>query len=151
MGEGDPTGGSLELARLIDRYGEFLLPELKHYFGIDLRDLFSEAPPFSPRYILSHINWLPLGSAFVAETRGGQQFRGWDGDRYIQVALINALRTLIHVFILANKDPKKKAPEAPQPYPTPDEKSTPRSAKPGSFAFIANAGLAATKKRKGTG
>ena len=107
---GDSTGGSLELAGLIDKYGEFILPDLRRYYGIDLLDLFREERPLSPRYVLAHIRNLDYQSAFVAEVRGGQQYRGWDEDRYMDAAQINALRTLIYIFILANTDPKKRKP-----------------------------------------
>lgn len=144
-----PTGGSRELARLIDRYGEFLLPDLKHYYGIDLRDLFQDPPPWSPRFLLSHINNLPYDSAFVAELRGGQQFRGWNEDRYLLAAIVNAIRVLAHVFILANMDPKKSKPEAPKPWPLPDkQEKRAKQAGPGSFAFIAKSLAAKARKRK---
>lgn len=142
----DPTGGSFELAGLIDKYGEFLLPDLRHYFGINLLDLFSEENPLSPRFVLAHVRNLPIESATTAEVRGGQQFRGWDEDRYLSAALVNSLRTLIYIFILANSDPKKRKPKSPEMWPLPDEIK--KQDKPGSFAFIARAHIAAVKKRK---
>lgn len=149
MDGGNPAGGSLELASLIDQYGETLLPELKHYFGIDIRELFSDNPPFSPRYVIAHIKWLPLGSAFVAETRGGKQFRDWDGDRYLRVAQFDAFRTFSYLFILANKDPKKSAPKPPDPYPIPDARvRVKKDEKPNSFGFIAKSMLADAKRKK---
>lgn len=144
-----PAGGSRELAQLIDKYGEILLPELKHHFGIDLRDLFLDDCPMSPRFVLAHIKILPVGSAFVAEVRGGQEFRGWDEDRYQMAALIDAIRILQYIFVLANIDPKKKKPKPPEPYPTPDKATKHKQPdKPGSFAFIAKSALAAAKRRK---
>lgn len=149
MDVGYASGGSRELAYLIDRYGEILLPELKHYFGLDLGDAVLEEPLFSPRYVLAHIRWLPAESAFVAECRGGPEFRGWDGDRYVSVAILEAIRSLQYVFILANRDPKKRTPNPPDPYPLPDKITRNKPAdQPGSFAFIAKAHLAAAKKRK---
>lgn len=143
------AGGSRQLAGLIDQHGEVLLADLKHYYGIDLRDLFSEDDPLSPRYVLAHIKYLPIESAYVAERRGGQNFRGWNEERYMQARLIDAIRTLIWVFVLANIDPKKPKPKPPDPYPTPDalkpEKPAP---KPGSFAHTTNVLLAKAKKRK---
>jgi len=150
---GDSAGGSGELARVIDDYGEILVPELRHYFGLDLRELFLEIPPWSPRYVLAHIKWLPMGSAFVAANRGGQEFRGWDEGRYMTAATLDAIRLLIHTFVMAHRDPKKRAPSAPDPYRTPDDRvggsyKSKQPPKPGSFAFIAGAKLAAAKKRK---
>jgi hypothetical protein len=84
----------------------------------------------------------------VAEVRGGQEFRGWDRDRYQLVALTDAVRILTYVFILANSDPKKAPPKVPEPSPTPDELTTKKQAQPGSFAFIAKAKIAEARKRK---
>lgn len=151
MGRSDPTGGSLELATLIDEYGEILLPELKHHFGIDLRDLFNEVPPFSPRYILTHIMYLDFDSAFVAERRGGQMFRGWGVDRYMTAQLIDAVNALQYITILANRDPDKKAPDPPKPYPLPDtqlRKAQQKTPEPGSFAFIAKRHIEAIRKQR---
>jgi hypothetical protein len=145
----DPTGGSRELARLIDRYGELLIPDLKHYYGIDLRELFLDPPPWTPRFLLSHINNLPYDSAFVAELRGGQQFRGWDENRYLLAANVNAIRVLSHIFILANMDPKKRKPDTPSPWPLPDkQEKKKRQDKPGSFAFIAKSLADKARRRK---
>lgn len=144
----EPTGGSTELARLIDRYGEILIPELKREYDLDLRDLFSEENPISPRWVLAHIKYLPIESAFYAEVRGGQQFRGWGPDRYMQAAHINADRVGNHLFILANTDPKKKKPTPPEPWPLPDDKTKTKPAdKPGSFAATVRTLSAKAKKR----
>lgn len=134
---------------MIDEHGEILVPELRHYFGIDLRDLFLEDSPLSPDYVLIHIKYLPMESAFVAALRGGRQFRGWDEDRYQTAALINSIRALGHNFVLANSDPKKRKPQPPDPWPLPDDttKTKPRD-KPGSFAFIARDLAARAKRRK---
>jgi hypothetical protein len=144
-----PAGGSRELAYLIDEYGEILLPELKHYYGIDLRDLFRESWPLTPRFVLAHIANLPVGSAFNAARRGGQQFRGWDEDRYMTATLINSIRVLTHVLVMVNIDPKKSKPKPPDPYPTPDDLKVQKPApKPGSFAHTTMSLLAKAKKRK---
>jgi hypothetical protein len=147
VGGGDEAGGSRELARLIDEYGEFLIPDLKHYYDLDLRDLFSDDNPLCPKFVLAFVRNLPIESAFIAEVRGGRQFRGWDEDRYQSAALINALRVHNYYFALANCDPKKRRNiKPPDMWPLPDEVKK-RDA-PGSFAFIAKAHLAAAKKRK---
>ncbi|OBJ41340.1 hypothetical protein A5630_23060 [Mycolicibacterium mucogenicum] len=101
--------------------------------------MFSEDHPISPRYVLALIKYLPLESAYVAELRGGQRFRGWGHDRFQMVHLINQMKVLTFLFILANRDPKKSAPK-PQPmYPMPEDKPETKPApKPGSFAFIAH-------------
>lgn len=150
MGQRNATPGSRALAKLIDEYGEALIPELREYYGIDLRDLFSEDRPLSPRWVLLHANALPLGSASVAAKRGGPEFRGWDEGRYMMASLINAVRLNTHTFVLAHIDPKKTHPELPKMYPLPDDikERTKPAPKPGSFAAIALAKLSAVKKRK---
>jgi hypothetical protein len=128
-----------------------LVPDLQHYYGIDLRDLFLDVPPWTPRFLLAHINNLDYNSAFVAQLRGGQQYRGWGEDRYIAASTSNAIRTLVYLFILANKDPRKKSKTAvPTPWPLPDDKDKKKKKqdKPGSFGFMAKSLLSKAKKRR---
>lgn len=148
MGSGNPIGGSRELARLIDGFGETLIPDLKRYYGIDLRDLFSEDHPLSPRWVLMHINNLPMASAFVAERRGGPQFIGWDENQYMMARLIDLARTQIYLFILAHKDPKKRNPDAPEMYPVPGMADKPKTEPQGKFALMALKGLNASRKTR---
>jgi len=117
--------------------------DLLHYYQVDLRDLFLEGGELSPRYLLSLIVNLPLGSAYVSAQRGGSQYRGWNEDRYALVALINAVRTSNYLFVTANSDPKKSKVQPPEPYPTPDDAEPGARARrrgppaPGSFAGTA--------------
>lgn len=151
MDYGDPIGGSLELARLIDEYGEFIVPDLKRYYGMDLRDLFLEEPAWTPRFVLAHINSLDFDSATMAEVRGGVQFRGWDETRYLLASISNAIRLQSYILLLANRDPKKRKPNPPTPWELPKSNKAPKKKqehKPGSFAAIALGKLAAVKKRK---
>jgi hypothetical protein len=94
-----------------------------------------------------------MGSAFVAETRGGQQFRGWDLDRYFRARQIDATRALQYTLVLAHMDPKKKKPNPPEPVWVPDKTGLkPKKVhKPGSFAAIALARINAVKKLKERG
>ena len=154
MDGGHPVGGSRVLIGLIDEHADEIVGDLKLYYGVDVRDLFRDDSPISPRYVLSLVLHLPLGSAFVAEQRGGPRFRGWDHGMYAQVALINAVRTSNYLFVCANSDPKKKKPTPPEPYPTPDEPEV-RSGRrsqgppaPGSFAGIASRMIAQARKAK---
>ena len=99
--------------------------------------------------MLAHIRNLDYDSAFVAEVRGGQEFRGWDAGRYLTVAQIDAIRILQYILVLIHKDPKKRKPEPPEPTTTPDKKAKKqRQDKPGSFSFIARSIAARTRKRK---
>ena len=154
MDVGYPVGGSRVLIELIDKHADAIIGDLLEYYNVDVRDLFREVPPFSPRYILNLVTQLPLGSAYVAEQRGGSEFRGWDHAMYAQVALINAVRTANFMFLCANSDPKKKKPEPPDPYPTPDEPARPKGRRqhgppaPGSFVATASAMIQKARKAK---
>jgi hypothetical protein len=110
--------------------------------------LFSDEDPLSPRYVLALILQLPTNGAFYASRRGGLQFRGWDADRYALVALVNAQRANNHILLLANSDPKKSKPKAPELFPTPDDNPKSKAPKPGSFAAIAASMMAAQRRKK---
>lgn len=113
------------------------------YYRVDLRDvLFRE----SPRYLLALIMDLPTNGALYASRRGGRDFRGWDVDRYINVAQVNAQRATNHILVLANSDPKKHKPQPPELFPTPDKNID--KPKPGSFAAIAASMIAAQRKKE---
>lgn len=109
--------------------------------------MFSDADPLSPRFVLSLILHLPTDGAFFASKRGGQQFRGWDVDRYALVALVNAARAGNHIQLMVNRDPKKPKPKAPEPFPVPGDESKPAH-KPGSFAAIAASMMAAQRRKR---
>ena len=139
---------------MIEEHADAIVGDLKHYYDVDVRDLFREVPPISPRFVLTLVMQLPLGSSYVAAQRGGPQFRGWDQNMYAQVALINAVRTSNYLFLCANTNPKKKKPEPPDPYPTPDEPEVRPGRRnqgppaPGSFAGIAARMIAQARKAK---
>lgn len=133
---------------MIDKHGEALLSDLLHYYRVDLRELFSEVCPFTPRYLLSLIIHLPADGAFYASRQGGQEFRGWDTDRYALVALVNAQRAGNHIQLMINRDPKRAAPKPPEPFPTPGSENKSKAPKPGSFAAVAASMLAAQKRKK---
>lgn len=146
-----PAGGSAALAGLIEEYGEALVPDLLHHYGVDLRDLFLPEKPLSPKYVLSLVMYLPLGSAFMAARRGGQEYRDWDVGRYALVDVANSLRSFQHLYLAAHIDRRKTAlPKPPDPFPTPEEKRTQKAThKPGSFAhMVATAKVNAERRRK---
>jgi len=90
-----------------------------------------------------------MESDFVAAVRGGPQFRGWDEQRYIQVATLDAIRVLQYIITLVNSDPKKTKPAPPTPYPLPDKvKRAKTEDDKNSFAFIAKQKLKQIKRRK---
>ncbi|BBC53828.1 putative tail assembly chaperone [Mycobacterium phage PP] len=152
MAGAGPGGGSLELARLIDEHGEHLLADLKLHYGVDLRDLFSEVNPISPRYALALARHMrPSDSATFAAMRGGPEFRGWDEGRYLEVAQTDALRGLLYAFILAHTGKNSRKPKAPEPWPIPDRKNRREREKntPGSFTRLVAAMLAKKRQKKG--
>lgn len=116
---------------------------------MDLRDLFAEENPFSPRYILALIVWLPNDSAFYASRMGGPQYVGWDPDRYALAAQVDALRAGNYIALMVNRDPKKGTkPKPPEPFPTPDADKKSNAPKPGSFRAIAASLMAAQRRKK---
>lgn len=148
MGRRDATGGSRVLASLIDKHGEAILSDLLHYYQVDIRELFSDEAPLSPRYVLALIMNLPTSGAFYASRRGGSQFRGWDVDRYALVAAVNAMRANNHILLMVNRDPSKPKPKAPESFPTPDSDKS-NAPKPGSFAdMVIRAKRAARLKKE---
>lgn len=143
MDGGDPAGGSGELARLIDEHGEHIVADLKHHYGVDLKDVLVPGSGLTSRLVLTYLRGLPLGSSFMASVRGGKQFEGWDTQTYMLAHLIDAVRENTYAFICANS---KRKPKAPKPVDRPTVK-TPASGN----QFAAMARLAhARGKKKGT-
>lgn len=122
-----PGGGSLELARLIDEYGQHLVPDLTHYYGIDLREILSEDDPLDPEWVLLHVYNLPIASAFNAVQRGGIEFRGWGQEQHTAADMVDSLSDLAYILIMAHRDPSKPAPERPRRYPRPGDKPDPET------------------------
>lgn len=150
----ESAGGSAALASFIDEHGEVLIADLLSHYGVDLRDLFHPERPLSPRYVLALVMYLPMGSAFVAARRGGQEFRDWDLGRYALVDVANSLRSLQHMYLVSHIDTRKtRAPKPPDPFPTPEETRTKKAThRPGSFAnMVAIAKAAAARKKRKAG
>lgn len=141
MDGGHPGGGSRELGQLIDEYGEQLAADLLEVYGVDLRDIFNPKSRLTPLWILVLVKGLSEGSRFVAECRGGPEFRGWDAGRYAQVATVNAVRALQYTYITAHA---KSRPKPPDSFPIPDKKIRQQSSN--SFAAMAAAQMTAGRK-----
>ncbi|AUV61984.1 tail assembly chaperone [Mycobacterium phage SWU2] len=96
---------------------------------------------------------MPVDSATFAEMRGGQEFRGWDEDRYQGTALVDATRGLLYAFILAHTGKNQRKPTAPTPWPIPDRKHRQERQKntPGSFYRMVASQVARKRKQKGGG
>ncbi len=144
----DPTGGSSALSDLIDKFGGAILADLMQYYHVDLRDLLLDEAPISPRFVLSLVLCLPKDGAFYAERRGGQEFRGWDEDRYALANIYDAVQTGNYLFSLVNHNPNRASPKKPSAYPRPDD-TKPKNAppKPGSFAAMVVAAKKAERER----
>ncbi|AWY06008.1 tail assembly chaperone [Rhodococcus phage Rasputin] len=144
------VGGSLTLAKLIDEHGGALVADLRLFYGVDLRDAVAEIPLYTPRYILELIRFLPTDSAYVAEQRGGQKYRGWDVRTYLAAASVNATREV--GFITAQVNSKKRLSEPPM-VETPDsedrEQRKRQEARKGPSAFAALAAAHAARVTKG--
>lgn len=130
-----PSGGSRWLGELIDEFGEQLAADLMEVYGVDLRDVLVPEARLTPLWMLTLIKGLPESSRFVAERRGGPQFRGWDVKAYAAAATVNAVRALQYTYVCANS---KSRPKVPDMFPVPDQTVKKRHA-PGSFAAIAAA------------
>lgn len=132
MAEGYSAGGSVGLAELIDKHGEYIYRDLHEYAGgLNLVDALREGSGYSPRQLIMLIRNLPMDSATIASIRGGEQFRGWSMDRYMVAQLIDAVQENTYVTILA-AGPKRK-PKAPEPTHRPDTEKK----KGNSFAAMA--------------
>lgn len=81
------AGGSASLADLLDKYGEAIESDLRRFYGVDIRDLFTSV--LSPRHVVSLIVWLPDDSALAAAAQGGREHLGWGTDRYMRAAQWN--------------------------------------------------------------
>lgn len=138
MDEGRTGGGSRELGQLIDEFGEHLSADLLEVYGVDLRDVLRPGSTLSPQWVFVLIRGLPESSRFVAEQRGGPQFRGWSVDRYAAAATVNAVRAMQYTYVAANS---KTKPKPPDPFPVPDTQVRKRSTGPNSFTAIAAAAM----------
>lgn len=138
---GDSAGGSFELARLIDEYGEFLISDLSVYHGIKPWQIIDGS--YSPRALLAYIKNLPLDSATVSAIRGGPEFRNWNANMYMLANLVDAVNHNTYVLTAANSS--KKKPKQPEPVKRPDAKK-PKS-NGGLFAHMARTAFNAQTKK----
>lgn len=138
-----PSGGSRWLAELVDDYGEHVAADLLETYGVDLRDIFTPESRLTPRWIAVLVNGLPVGSRYMAERRGGQQFRDWTPQVYALVSCANTLRSLQYVTVAINS---KTKPKLPAPFPIPDRPVRKKLSGSNSFAAIAAKHMGVTKE-----
>lgn len=110
-------------------------------YGLNLVAMLRDGSGYDPSTILRLIKNLPLGSRTVALLRGGEQFMGWDVDRYFMAQLIDSVNRVAYTVTAANS---KRKPKAPKPTPRPSKKQTASGA---NNPFRQR--LAAAKKAKG--
>lgn len=103
---------------------------------------------YSPKHILILIRQLPMESNTTAEIRGGPEFRDWDNRTYMLAAVVDAVREVSYMLAMVNRDPKKKAPERPQPVYRPDNQINTKKKKQNQFAAMARAALSAARSQK---
>jgi hypothetical protein len=111
-------------------------------------DALREGSGYSPRQLILLIKGLPLESATVAAMRGGDEFRGWNLDRYLLTSVIDSIRENTYVFIAANS---KRKPSPPESAYRPKDKtpSKRQTGKPNLFAMRLDAARKAKAARKG--
>lgn len=123
-------GGSLALADLIDKYGEYIYFDLHHYCGgLNLVDLVRDGSGYSPRQILWLINGLPTESATKSEIQGGQHYRGWTVNSYLIANVADAVRENTWHRSAINTEKGKKTPEEPKPTYRPGDERVKKAAK----------------------
>jgi hypothetical protein len=133
----DQFGKSAAVGELIDEFGDVLAADLAEYYNVRLTDLFTPGSGLTPGFLLALIKNLPMGSRFVAEKRGGVEFRGWGHDSYALAAVVNAIRSLQFTYVAAHS---KSKPAPPKPFPVPD-RPVAQGVKQGMFAQMASAHL----------
>lgn len=126
-----------------------MLSDLLHHYQVDLRGLFRDEDPLSPRYVLALVLDLPKDGAFYASRRGGREYRGWDETRYALAELVDAMSGSNYMFQMANRDPAKPKPKLPSPFPRPDNSEPKKAAPaPNSFAGIVASMMAEQRRRR---
>lgn len=146
MAGGDSDGGSSGLASLIDKAGEELLFDFRHYLGIDFLDVLRDGSGLTPRLALAYIRQLPPESATQAALAGDSEYRGWTLDTYLQANQVDLMQYLIFAFVSAHSD--KRKPKKPEPLQRPGDRKR-RQEDPNSFANQARRALQQGKGSNG--
>lgn len=107
----DPGGGSRQLVRLIDKYGEYLVPDFLSHYQVDLRELVSDDGDLSPRRALVLLMGLPFGCRSWAYIQDEPDLQGWDPQAYLLAALVDSVRENTFATVQIQTKKKLKAPE----------------------------------------
>ena len=132
-----PTGGSLQLVKLIDEYGSALVSDLQSHYQVDIRDLWRDDCALTPRYLLWLVEHLPEDSAVIARARGGQRHRPWTSQAHLLAAAVNLL-------YVANRQRAGKP--ARRPLITPPKSKAPK--KRGRVVRVADMNAQARRRRR---
>jgi len=89
--EPEPTGGSLQLVKLIEEYGSALVADLRSIYQVDIRDLWRDESALTPRYVLWLAEHLPETSATIAKAKGGPRHRPWTSETHLLALVANLL------------------------------------------------------------
>src|SRR5690606_32683971 len=143
LGGGDWAGGSRELAERINRFGSELAADLRLYYGIDIREIFSDETDLTPGYLLSLIEHLPPESAYVAARRGGPGSREWPVTHAMLADLFAVTAVGNYMSQRVNLEGK---PDPPEPYPRPGEQQNTHKKINMSAPVIAEAKVAKAKQ-----
>jgi hypothetical protein len=90
--------------------------DFREYYNLRLTDVyrFDGSLPVWEAAIL--MKQLPPSSRTMAALQGGREYWGWDVDRYMLAALLDAMNINTYAFVSANSKKKVKAPVAiPRP------------------------------------
>jgi len=121
VGRFNSGGGSVVLASLIDQAGEALYQDFRSEYGLNFKDFVANNSPYET---LMLIRGLGLGTRFVSQLQGGEQFNDWNTLAYQMATLIDAVNYTTYAVVAANS--QKRKPKAPKPSYRPS-KNTRRS------------------------
>lgn len=130
---------------MIDEHGESLVSDFLRYYQLDLGDVLIPGSGLSARKAIALIRNLPLDSATTASIRGGDQFRGWDGQLYMLANIVDAIKENTYVLVSANS---KRKPKVPDPIDRPTAKKSKNSPMASRFAAMARIAFNSSTKRK---
>lgn len=79
-------------------------------YGLNFKEVVSDTPPYETMML---IRGLPLGSRFVSQLQGGEQFNEWNTLAYQMATLIDAVNYVTYATVAANSG--KRKPKQPKP------------------------------------
>lgn len=111
--------------------------------------MWREGSTLTPRRVLVLISNLPADSVYVALERGGEQFIGWDSDRYILTNILDAIQHNTYALVSANSQKKVTAPEPAWRPDTAQRRKDKQRSKANPFAQMLQAAKRTQEQQKG--